>query len=53
MCNLKKEYKWSYLQNRNRVVDVENKFMIKRSKGGGGGELGDLGLTGSSVHEIL
>ena len=25
MWNLKKEYKWTYLQNRNRVTDVENK----------------------------
>ena len=30
MWNLKKWYKWSYLQNRNRVTDVENKFMVTR-----------------------
>ena len=28
MWNLKKWYKWTYLQNRNRVTDVENKFMV-------------------------
>jgi len=28
MWNLKKEYKWTYLQNRNRVTDVENKFTV-------------------------
>ena len=28
--NLKKWYKWTYLQNRNRVTDVENKPMVNR-----------------------
>ena len=29
--NLKrKEYKWTYLQNRNKVTDVENKFVVTR-----------------------
>ena len=27
MCNPKKGYKWTYLQNWNRVTDVENKLM--------------------------
>ena len=26
MWNLEKGYKWSYLQNRNRVTDIENKL---------------------------
>ena len=31
MWNLKKRgYKWTYLQNRNRVTDVENKLMVTR-----------------------
>ena len=36
MWTLKKGYKWTYLQNRNRVTDVENKLMVTRGKGGGG-----------------
>ena len=28
--NLKKGYKWTYLQNRNGVTDVENKLMAIR-----------------------
>ena len=32
MWNLKKWYKWTYKQNRNRVTDVENKLMV--TKGG-------------------
>ena len=35
----KKEYKWTYLQNRNRYIDFENKLMVTkwdRWKAGGG-----------------
>ena len=28
MWNLKNWYKWTYLQNRNRVTDVENNLMV-------------------------
>ena len=28
--NLKNGYKWTYLQNRNRVTDVENKLTLTR-----------------------
>ena len=28
LWNLKKRYKWTYLQNRSRVTDVENKLMV-------------------------
>ena len=36
MWDIKKGYKWTYLQNRNRVTDVENKLMVTRGKGGEG-----------------
>ena len=36
MWNLKKGYKWTYLQNRNRVTDVENKLMVTQGWGRGG-----------------
>ena len=32
---LKKMYKWSYLQNRNRVIDVENRLMVTKGEKGG------------------
>ena len=35
MLNLKKWYKWTYLQNRNRLTDLENELMVTRGKGGG------------------
>ena len=34
MHNLKKRYKWTYLQNRNRQTDLENKFMVMRGRRG-------------------
>ena len=30
--NLKKKYRWSYLQSRNRVTDVENKLTVTRGE---------------------
>ena len=30
--DLKKGYKWTHLQNRNRVTDVENKVMITKGE---------------------
>ena len=36
MWNLKKRYKWTYLQNRNRLTDIENKFVVTKGEGGEG-----------------
>ena len=36
MWNLKNCYKWTYLQNRNRLTDIENKLMVTKGKGEGG-----------------
>ena len=36
MWNLKKEHKSTYLQNRNRLTDIENKLMVSKVEGGGG-----------------
>ena len=30
MWNLEKWYRWTYLQSRNRVTDVENKFKVTK-----------------------
>ena len=32
----KKRYKWSYLQNRNRLTDIENKLMVTKEERGEG-----------------
>ena len=34
--NITKDYKWTYLQNRSRVIDVENKLIVNRGWGRGG-----------------
>ena len=39
--NLEKWYRWSYLQNRNRDTEVENKHGHQEGKGGEWGELRD------------
>ena len=36
MQNLKKWYKWIYLQNRNRLTDIENKLMVTKVEEGEG-----------------
>ena len=36
MWNLKKGYKGTYLQNQNRLTDVEHKFMTTRGEGAEG-----------------
>ena len=37
MWNLKKKrYKWTYLQNRNRLTDIENKPMVTKGERGEG-----------------
>ena len=41
MWNLKKWYKRTYLQDRNRVTDVENKLMVTKRERGGRDTLGD------------
>ena len=33
--NVKKWYKWTYLQNRNRLTDIENKFITIEEVSGG------------------
>ena len=33
---LKKWYKWTYIQNRNRPTDVENKLMVTKGERWGG-----------------
>ena len=36
MWDLKERYKWTYIQNRNRPTDIENKVMLTKGDSGGG-----------------
>ena len=38
MWNLEKWYKWTYLQIRNRLIDIENKLMATKGEKRGGRE---------------
>ena len=40
MWNLKKWYKWTYLQNRNRPTDIENKHTVTKGERRGRDKLG-------------
>ena len=52
MWNLKKGYKWTYLQNRNRFTDVENKPTVIEGKGGRD-KLGDWDWhIHTTIHKI-
>ena len=35
MWNLKQSYRWTYLQNRNRVTDIENTYGYQSGEAGG------------------
>ena len=37
--NLQKWYKWTYLQNRNRLTDFKNKLMVTKGEMWGGGKI--------------
>ena len=39
MWNQEKRYKWTYLQNRNRPIDKENKLMITKGERMGMGRI--------------
>ena len=44
-----KWYKWTYLQNRNRLTDLENKLMVTRGKGWGEGIVNEFGTDMSTL----
>ena len=45
MWNLKTKYKWTYLLNRKRPTDTENKLVIMKGKGGGEGINYEVGMN--------
>ena len=48
--NFKKWYKWTYLQNRNRPTDIENKLMVTKRETWGGGINQEFGIN---IHTLL
>ena len=47
----KKWYKWAYVQNRNRLTDIEHKFMVPKGDSGGGGN--KLGVWDKHIHTTI
>ena len=46
MWNLKKWYKWTYLQNRNRLTDIENKLTVTKGRD-------KLGVCDEQIHTTI
>ena len=46
----KLQLKWTYLQNKNRVRDTENRFVVAKGEGGGEGWIGSLGLAEANYY---
>ena len=38
-------HKWTYLQNRNRLTDIENRLVVAKGEGGGGGMDWEFGVS--------
>ena len=56
MWNLKKKkwYKWTYLQNKNRLTDLENEFMVAMvCRGRRIGERNSLGVWDGHIHTAI
>ena len=58
--NLKKWYKWTFLQNKNRLTDIKNRLVVAKGEGGGGGMEWEFGInrcklvyTGWINHKVL
>ena len=45
---IKKE--WTYLQNRNRLTDLEIRIVVAKAGGGGKGWTGSLGLVDTNYY---
>ena len=45
-------YKWTYLRNRPRLIDVENNFMITVEERWGEGSISSLGLTDTPYYYV-
>ena len=45
MWNLKKRYKWTYIQNRNKLTDIDKKLMVTKGEMGGGGINWEFGIN--------
>ena len=50
--NLNECYKWTYLQNRNRLTDIENQFMATKGERKGRDKLGVWDYIYTTIYKI-
>ena len=50
MWNLQKWHKWTYLQNRNRLTDIEYRLMVAKREEGGERCTGGLGMVDANDY---
>ena len=54
ICEIEKSYKWTFLQTRNRLTDIENKLIVTKAESGGEGQqekrIRNLGLTNTHYN---
>ena len=43
-------HKCTYLQNRNRLIDIENRFVVAKGEGGGRGMDWEFGLVDTNYY---
>ena len=50
ICGIKVRHKWTYPQNRNRPMDMENRLVVATGKGEGVGWTGSMGLVDANYY---
>ena len=45
-------FKWFYLQSRNRLTGMENRFVVAKGEGGGSGTYGEFGISRCKLLQI-
>ena len=49
ICAIQKWHKWTYLQNKNKLMDIEKRPMVAKGEGEGVGWTGSLGLVDANT----
>ena len=50
ICGTIKWHKWTYLRNRNRLTDIENRLVVAKGEREGEGWIGRLGLANTNYY---
>ena len=50
MWNIKYDKKWTYLQNKNKLTNIENRLVVAKDERRWGGMSGRLGLADTNYY---